>query len=128
MSHPSKRKGTAFEREIVELAKLYELAAERAWGSDGRSKGWNEIVDVMVEGQWRIQCKIRHQFSKDIFPDGEVDIQMIRQDRGEAHAVIRADLLFSLLKQLKGEANAVQPEGENPPDDLSHAKGTEGTD
>jgi hypothetical protein len=123
MSHPSKRKGTAFEREIVELAKLYELAAERAWGSDGRSKGWKEVVDVMVEGQWRIQCKIRHQFAKDIFPSGEVDIQMIRQDRGEAHAVIRAELLFSLLKQLKANSNAVQPETDDLKDDPGVTEG-----
>ena len=37
MSSPSKRKGNAFERELVNTAKDWGLEAQRAWGSNGQS-------------------------------------------------------------------------------------------
>lgn len=43
-----RNKGIKFEREVVNLFKLWSLRAKRAWGSDGRSMGMSENVDVVA--------------------------------------------------------------------------------
>ncbi len=63
MSHPSKRKGTAYERELVDQAKARGLEAKRAWGSNGASLGLLPEVDLVVAGQ-PIQAKRRARFPK----------------------------------------------------------------
>ncbi len=87
MTHPSKVKGNKFEREIVRTIKDAGFDGERAYASDGRSLGENEKVDVRatIKGKkYLIQAKIRKQIAKWIIPDTDsVDIQIIRQDRGE---------------------------------------------
>ena len=37
MTHPSKQKGNRFERQIVELCKIWEIACKRAWGCNGEA-------------------------------------------------------------------------------------------
>ena len=49
MASPSKQKGNAFEREVVNLAKGFGLKAVRAWGSNGQSLGLHEEVDCTIE-------------------------------------------------------------------------------
>jgi Holliday junction resolvase len=46
--HPSKRKGGAFERDLVHDAEAVGLTAERAFMSNGRALGCAETVDVLV--------------------------------------------------------------------------------
>ena len=43
-----KQKGNRIERECVNLAKEYGYESKRAWGSDGRSLGWHEEVDMTI--------------------------------------------------------------------------------
>lgn len=90
MSHPSKAKGNGFEREVVKAAESWGLAAERAWGSNGQSKGWHEEVDVMLEGT-TFQLKRRKKLPNILRPSGEVMGQIVREDHGEAFAVVPLD-------------------------------------
>ena len=46
-----KQKGNRIERECVNLAKGYGFESRRAWGSDGRSLGWHEEVDMTIDIQ-----------------------------------------------------------------------------
>lgn len=107
MSHPSKQKGNGFEREIVKLAEQAGLEAKRAWGSNGRSLGFTEDVDCLIEGL-KVQAKRRAKIADYIKPCVHVDAQVIRADRDEALAIIRFSDYLELLatiKQLKSHQN-----------------------
>lgn len=95
MSHPSKAKGNGFEREVVKAAQSWELTAERAWGSNGQSKGWHEEVDVQIEGT-PFQLKRRKKLPNILRPSGEVTGQIIREDHGEAFVVVPLDHYLAL--------------------------------
>ena len=49
MANKSKRKGTRFENEIVQNLNENGIKAKRAWGSNGKSLGLEEDVDIRVE-------------------------------------------------------------------------------
>ena len=49
MPSKSKEKGNRFERLCVNLALAKDLSAQRAWGSDGRSMGEHQEVDIKIE-------------------------------------------------------------------------------
>lgn len=87
MSHPSKRKGNAYERELVNQAKASGLVAERAYASNGRSLGHHEEVDVLVAGK-RIQAKRRKAIAAWMRPNENVDAVTVREDRGETLVVL----------------------------------------
>ena len=55
-----KQKGNRIERECVNLAKGYGFKSRRAWGSDGRSLGWHEEVDMTIT----IGDSIKHDLFK----------------------------------------------------------------
>lgn len=101
MSSPSKRKGAAFEREVVRLAEKYGLSAERTWGSDGRSRGLIKEVDVLVSADGvniiSIQCKIAKKISAKYKPIEGIDAQVFREDRGQAMIMIRLTDFYKLL-------------------------------
>ena len=91
MTHPSKQKGNRFERMIVDKAKSYNVEAERAWGSNGRSLGMHEEVDVLLEGDLRIQAKCRKKIAKWLKPSEVVDAVVVREDRGDTYIILRFD-------------------------------------
>ena len=91
MAHPSKQKGNRFERLIVDKAHTYDLEAERAWGSNGRSLGMHEEVDVLLEGDIRIQAKCRKNIAKWLKPSVFVDAVAVKENRGETYILLRLD-------------------------------------
>jgi Holliday junction resolvase len=100
VSNKSKRKGTAFEREIVRLFEERGISAIRAWGSDGRSIGLPTEVDIVIDiDGWKttLQCKRRKKIAGYILPEDNVYAQVIRGDRGEAHIVIRLKDFIELI-------------------------------
>tara|TARA_R100000458_G_C8227775_1_gene210331 strand:+ start:142 stop:480 length:339 start_codon:yes stop_codon:yes gene_type:complete len=101
MVHPSKRKGNAFEREIVSQARELGLPAKRAWGSDGRSLGENPEVDLVVD-TIKIQAKRRAAIPAWLRPSEHVDAHAFREDRGEAFVMIPLWDYLQLLKQTRG--------------------------
>ena len=82
MTHPSKRKGNAFERELVKQAKDSGLEAQRAYASNGEALGHHAEVDLVVNGK-RIQAKRRKALASFLRPSEHVDAVAVRQDHGE---------------------------------------------
>ena len=89
MTHPSKQKGNRFERQIVELCKIWQVACKRAWGSNGESLGMHAEVDCLIEDDFRVQAKVRKKLPKYLIPTEEVDAVVFKQDRGEVLMLIR---------------------------------------
>lgn len=100
MAHPSKRKGDNFEREIVRAAEEKGIPAQRAFMSDGRALGESKGVDVALgqQGEWRAQCKRRKSIAKYLHPPDGCDVAVIREDYGDALAVLPYDLLLELIR------------------------------
>jgi len=99
MTHPSKQKGNRFERMIVDKAKSYGIGAERAWGSNGRSLGMHEEVDVLLEGDLRIQAKCRKKIAEWLKPSEVVDAVVVKEDRGETYIILRFDEILDDYKK-----------------------------
>ena len=90
MAHPNKIRGNNLEREIVNQSKEEGLSAKRAYASDGRSLGYSEVVDCVVEG-WTIQAKRRKKIAQWLYPENhgdDVDAVVTRMDRKEALIVM----------------------------------------
>ena len=92
MPNKSKAKGNRFEREVVETCELHEIKAVRAWGSNGKSLGEHEEVDILIEcpHTWndiKVQAKVRKALPKWIRPSVNVDVQIIKEDRGKMYVV-----------------------------------------
>ena len=96
MSHPSKRKGNAFERELVNQAKTAGIEAQRAYASNGQSLGLSADVDAVIGG-YAVQAKRRAKIAEFMLPSGGADIQVIRGDRQPAMVVMRYDEFLKLL-------------------------------
>ena len=100
MTHPSKIKVNKYEREIVKLANMYGLASKRCWGSDGRSMGLAEEVDLIVE-DWTIQAKIRKAIAKWMLPTEQVDAQVVRKNNGKSFIIMRFEDWLCEMKDKK---------------------------
>jgi hypothetical protein len=108
----AKQKGNRIERECVNLAKENGFKSRRAWGSDGRSLGWHEEVDMIVEipdkknvGSYEIfkfQIKGRKKIGELYKPCDYVYGQILKEDRKDALVTIRYKDLLSLFKRLTG--------------------------
>tara|TARA_R110002096_G_scaffold417225_1_gene620826 strand:+ start:135 stop:455 length:321 start_codon:yes stop_codon:yes gene_type:complete len=90
MAHPSKVKGSKFERDVVNKAKEFGLESKRAYASNGESLGMHAEVDLIIE-DYKIQAKIRKSIASYLVPNENVDAQVIREDRGEAYIVLRLE-------------------------------------
>ena len=100
MPSPSKIKGNKFERDCVKKAKEFDLEAIRAWGSDGRSLGLAEDVDMILENL-HVQCKIRKRLAKWVLPPKSCNIAVVREDRGETYVTISYEDFLSMLRTIK---------------------------
>ena len=101
MSHPSKVKGNKFERDCVNKAKEKGLNAKRAYASNGESIGLEADVDMLLDDSVKVQCKIRKKIASWIKPPDSCDITLVREDRGEAFAIIRYEDYLNMLKTAK---------------------------
>ncbi len=91
MPNKSKQKGNRFERQIVQMCTEKDIPSKRAWGSNGMSLGMAEEVDVLIDSDIKVQAKVRKAMGAWMLPSDEVDLQVIKRDRGEALAVMRFD-------------------------------------
>jgi hypothetical protein len=104
MTHPSKRKGNRFERELREAFEEAGLHAKRAWGSDGRAlttdhgSACDADVDLLVEGGLKVQAKRRKSIAKYLTPPEGAHLTIVREDRADALAVLPLPLLVRLLR------------------------------
>lgn len=102
MANRSKAKGYRAEVEVVETLRSLGCKAERAWGSNGKARGWHEEVDVVAETGARtllLQVKSRRKLPDYIAPNENVTMQVIKQDRGPLMAVIPLERLFKWLME-----------------------------
>ena len=97
MASPSKAKGNRFEKECVKKAEEKNLKSKRAWGSDGRSLGLSEKVDLVIE-DYTVQCKVRKRIKPEL--EGK-HIQVVKEDRGEIYAIVRLELFLDLVANTK---------------------------
>jgi len=106
-----KQKGNRIERECVNLAKEYGFKAKRAWSSDGRSLGWHEEVDIVIElpckdypenHPFKFQVKGRKAIADYLKPCDEVFGQILKEDRKETLVTIRYKDLLNMFKMLTG--------------------------
>lgn len=101
MSSPSKAKGNRAEVKVVKALIEAGIAdAKRSWGSNGRSFGMHEEVDVLANG-CRIQVKARKIIPALITSalTEHVDAAVLIQDRTEPVVVIRFADFARLIKQ-----------------------------
>ena len=99
VSSKSKQKGSRFERECVDIAKDKDIKAIRAWGSDGRSLGLAAEVDILID-KYKAQCKVRKRVAKWLKPSKEVDIQLVKEDRGEVYVIQRYEEWLEMVSIL----------------------------
>lgn len=95
-----KRRGNAYERELVNDALSHQIEAERARGSDGRSLGFSADVDIVV-ANLKGQCKRRKTVADYLRPPESCDFSVTRPDRGESIVLMRWSKFLEML--LKGE-------------------------
>ena len=104
-----KQKGNRVERECVNLAKDFGFKSQRAWGSDGRSLGWHEEVDMtittgdsMKHDFYKFQVKARKAIADYFQPCEHVYGQILKEDRHEPLVTIRYKDLLNLFKRIAG--------------------------
>ncbi len=90
---------------VVRAASEAGLPAVRARGSDGRSLGHSETVDVLV-GNMRAQVKTRAKLAEFLTPpegtDGVVLVESRRGSKSQMFAVLRLADLLELLARSGG--------------------------
>jgi len=91
MPNKNKIKGNTFERKIVKDCEKNDIPAERAYASNGRYFGMAEEVDVLIDEKIRVQAKCRRKLPSYLLPSNEVDLQVVKQDRGETLVIMRFD-------------------------------------
>jgi len=101
MASKSKAKGNRFEYLLRDITKDVGLKCIRAWGSDGRSLGWHEEVDLLIEDVIKVQAKCRKSIANWMLPTEHVDIQVIKEDRGTPLVVESFDVWIDRIKELK---------------------------
>ena len=101
MPNKSKAKGNRFEREIVKAVELHDIKCVRAWGSNGKALGCHEEVDILIDDDIKVQAKVRKALPKWIAPSQEVDVQIIKEDRGNIYVVQELNDWLVNLKEKK---------------------------
>jgi hypothetical protein len=101
MTSPSKSKGNRLENKIIQMAEAASIKAVRAWGSNGKSLGLTDDVDVLM-GAYKIQAKARKAIADYIKPPPGADITVVQEIRKghteEPLAVLPLRLLLEILK------------------------------
>jgi len=110
MPAKNKLRGTYYERKCVESAQKFGLKAERTWGSDGRSRGLHQEVDMVIEDTIYAQCKKRKKIAEHLKPIPEIHVQLVGEDRGGNLAIMTQDTFFTLLA-IVNNVNKINEEG-----------------
>ena len=98
MTARNKARGNAFERFLVQKAQDKGLPAKRAWGSDGRSMGLSEKVDLTI-GDIKVQAKKRKTIPKYLELEDGFDIVVFNSDRKPAKVLMYFDDFLDMIKK-----------------------------
>ena len=122
MANKSKQKGNRFERDIVKLCESFKISCRRAWGSDGRSMGFTEGVDGILNDEDKWQAKCKKTISPFYIPNEEVDMQIFKGDRTPTYVTLNFnDFLVEYvlrINNLIAERDALQDENKKVKDKL----------
>ena len=88
MPSKSKTKGNSYERELVNQLQDAGYSVKRAWGSDGRSMGYTEDVDILAK---KDKKKLKIQAKRRRLAFGNCDLVMVREDRGETIVLMKLE-------------------------------------
>ena len=108
MTAKNKIKGNNFEKEVVKLLTTETSYAKRAWGSNGKSFGEHEEVDILFNyqnGQFdrsypepnpyydtlKVQCKKRKEIPKFLGLTEHVDCTIFKENRGTCYIMFRLE-------------------------------------
>ena len=72
----------------------------RAYASNGMSLGEAEDVDIKIESL-KGQCKRRKRIAKWIKPSTQVNIQIVKEDRGEVFVIQNYEEWLEMVKSLQ---------------------------
>lgn len=87
MTHPSKRKGNCYEREVVNYFLQSGIPAKRAYASNGEALGHHATVDILAAGK-RLQAKRRGRIAAWMKVSEHQDAVLVREDRGQTYVVL----------------------------------------
>tara|TARA_R100000664_G_scaffold13711_1_gene21795 strand:- start:851 stop:1216 length:366 start_codon:yes stop_codon:yes gene_type:complete len=109
----NKRRGSDFERQVVEAFKSYGLECARVFGSGAYKKELGEAFagDVKLEGKI-IECKrskTKHKQIMSYFEQDNADIVAIKLDRHEPVFIMKKELLAELFLAKRENKNDVEP-------------------
>lgn len=99
MTAKNKIRGNQVERETVKAFEAARYKARRAWGSDGRSMGLAEDIDVWVtfdgkrfrDVNIKIQCKRKKKLPDWLGFSDNVDAVVVREDRGQLFIIMKLE-------------------------------------
>lgn len=97
MTHPSKRKGNGYERELVKYFQSSGIPAKRAYASNGEALGHHATVDVLAGGK-RLQAKRRARIAAWMKPSEHQDGVVVREDRGQSLVILTLAEYADLVK------------------------------
>lgn len=80
MASPSKSKGNRLEYLLVKRAQDAGLEAKRAYGSNGKSLGFTDDVDVLI-GDIKVQAKARKAVASFMKPPPGADVTVLQEIR-----------------------------------------------
>ena len=110
MPNPSKAKGTRFEREIVKRIESQDREAKRAWGSNGEALGMHAEVDLIFSEKdglamgsgwnktYKVQAKCRKNIASFLKPSENVDMQIVKEDRGSVFVIMELDKFLEIVE------------------------------
>jgi Holliday junction resolvase len=109
MTHPSKVKGNAFEREVVQAFRdRAGWTAERAYASNGKALGKDETVDVLAtfifddeHPQLAIQCKRRKAVAEWMQCNEHQDAVVYRADGKPAYIAMPLSVFLDLIERVR---------------------------
>lgn len=107
----NKKKGKDFERETVHFFEEKGWAAKRSWGSDGRSLGLTEDVDVVVGHKvgetfiikYKIQCKRKQSLPKYLQPSTTVDFVVVKQNNKPTLVIVPLEIAEEWLRKIEAK-------------------------
>lgn len=91
MSSKNKIRGTVVENETVKAFKKFGHGAVRAWGSNGNALGLPSDVDVLVNNNFKIQCKRKKALPDYLGLSKNVNSVVFREDRGKLYILMELD-------------------------------------
>ena len=109
MPSKSKAKGNRFEREIVNRIAETEREVKRAWGSNGEALGMHAEVDLIFSEKeglamgsgwdktYKVQAKCRKSIASFLKPSEHVDMQMVKEDRGQIYVIMELDSFLEIV-------------------------------